>query len=260
MGGRLNVESPTDSESLCIILVEPKYDGNIGAVARSMKNFGLSDLRIVGRKGEWSEEARNRAKHAQEILDNCILFESLADATGDCSAVIGTSGKREVGDKISFRHFMLPDELPRKLEGVSGRVAFIFGPEDIGLTNEQLHKCDLMVTIPTWEGYPILNLSHAVSILCYSWFITSMNYDLRESEEKRLLDPELRYRLRAEINRLSDSMPTKDHKRVGIEETLLRVIMRGLPKDDEIHRILSVISEAADAFERDVGTVDTESN
>ena len=83
---------------------------------------------------------------------------------------------------------------------------------------------------------------------------------MRESEEKRLLDPELRYRLRAEINRLSDSMPTKDHKRVGIEETLLRVIMRGLPKDDEIHRILSVISEAADAFERDVGTDDTESN
>ena len=70
MGGRLNVESPTDSESLCIILVEPKYDGNIGAVARSRKNFGLSDLRIVGRKDEWSEEARNRAKHAQEILDN----------------------------------------------------------------------------------------------------------------------------------------------------------------------------------------------
>ena len=250
MGGRLNVESPPHSDALCVVLVNPKYDGNIGAVARSMMNFGLSDLRIVGRSGEWSGEARNRAKHAQEILDNCTLFETLSDATGDCSAVIGTSGKREIGDKISFRHFLLPDELPRKLDGVSGRVAFIFGPEDIGLTNEQLHDCDLMVTIPTWEGYPILNLSHAVSILCYSWFITTMNYDFSESENKRLLDPELRDRLRFAINRLSDAMPTKDHKRGGIEETLLRVIMRGLPKDDEIHRILSVISESADAFER----------
>lgn len=230
--------------------MNPKFDGNIGAVARSMLNFGISDLRIVGRDGDWSDETRNRAKHAQEILDSCGRFATLKEATRDCSAVIGTSGKREIGDKVSFRHFMLPDELPKRLDGIVGRVAFVFGPEDIGLTNEELHECDLLVTIPTWEGYPILNLSHAASILCYSWFVTSMQRQFAESEEMRLLDPALRDRLRSEVSRLSSSMPTKDHKREGIEETLLRVIMRGLPKDDEIHRILSVISEAANAFEK----------
>ena len=65
----------------------------------------------------------------------------------------------------------------------------------------------------------------------------------------RLLDPNLRDKLRIEVRRLVEAMPTKDHKRKGIEETLLRVILRGLPKDDEIHRIIGVISESADSFE-----------
>jgi tRNA C32,U32 (ribose-2'-O)-methylase TrmJ len=65
----------------------------------------------------------------------------------------------------------------------------------------------------------------------------------------RLLNSDLRNTFRSEVSRLVESMPTKDHKRKGIEETLVRVIMRGLPKDDEIHRLLGVITEAADAFE-----------
>jgi len=68
--------------------------------------------------------------------------------------------------------------------------------------------------------------------------------------EERLISPELRSRLRSEVKRLVASMPTKNHRRRGIEDTLFRVIMRGLPKEDEIHRLLAVVTEAADAFER----------
>tara|TARA_B100001175_G_scaffold317808_1_gene336635 strand:- start:15674 stop:16444 length:771 start_codon:yes stop_codon:yes gene_type:complete len=251
MGGRLEVDPPLGVRNVSVVLVEPKYDGNIGAVARSILNFGIMDLRIVGRNRDWSDETRNRAKHAQNILESCKIFESLEDATKDCSVVVGTSGKREIGDKITFRHFLLPEELPERLGSSEGRIALVFGPEDIGLTNEQLQECDILVTIPTWEGYPILNLSHAVSIICYVWYVTDAKHDFAESQEMRLLNPALRSRLRSEISRLASSMPTKEHKRNGIEETLNRVIMRGLPKDDEIHRILSVISEAADSFEGD---------
>lgn len=249
MGGRLPVDFPTESDDITIILVRPKYDGNIGAVARAVLNFGITDLRIVGRDNDWSEETRNRAKHAQDILNSCKTFSNLQDAIHDCSIVVGTSGKREVGDKITFRHFILPDELPKRLYSVEGKVAYVFGPEDIGLTNQELHDCDLLVTVPTWEGYPILNLSHAVSIICYAWYA---NLSISKSDgagKERLLDPQLRVKLRSEIFRLSSSIPIKEHKRPGIEETLNRVIMRGLPKDDEIHRIISVIKEAADSFE-----------
>ncbi|MAQ04965.1 MAG: hypothetical protein CMA50_03970, partial [Euryarchaeota archaeon] len=168
MGDYAEVSLPAFANNLCIVLVAPEHDGNIGAVARSMMNFGITDLRIVGRTIEWSEETRKRAKNAQYVLENARGFETLQDATFDCSLVVGTSGKREHGDKTSMRHFLLPDELPDRLSGIDGKSALVFGPEGKGLVNDQLRLCDLLVTIPTWEGYPILNLSHAVTVLCFS--------------------------------------------------------------------------------------------
>jgi len=250
MGDYSEVSLPAFAADLCIVLVAPEHDGNIGAVARSMMNFGITDLRVVGRATNWSEETRKRAKNAQYVLNNASGFDSLEAATSDCSLVVGTSGKREHGDKTAMRHFLLPEELPERLSGIQGKSALVFGPEGKGLLNNQLRLCDLLVTIPTWEGYPILNLSHAVSILCFSWF-TGESDSTIPGTEGRMLDAELRRRLREEVNRLVQSIPTKEHKRQGMDETLVRVIMRGLPKDDEIHRILGILSAAADSFERD---------
>ena len=250
MGERRGDPLPRFNENVCIVLVDPEHDGNIGAVARSMMNFGVTDLRIVGREGEWSEDTRRRAKNAQEVLDKAKLVETLERAVEDCSIAIGTSGKREEGEKTSLRHFLTPDELPERLSGVDGRVALVFGPEGKGLLNDQLRMCDILVTIPTWEGYPILNLSHAVAIICYSWFVDSHPGSPHGSGE-RLLDPALREKFRTEVNRLVRAIPTKEHKRRGIEETLIRVVMRGLPKDDEMHRLIGVFSEAADSFARE---------
>ena len=248
MGDHRLIPLPVFNEDVCIVLVNPQTDGNIGAVARSMLNFGFTDLRIVGRTPDWSDEVRNRAKNAQSVLDNAQCADTLQDAVSDCSVVVGTSGKREEGDKTAMRHFLLPDELPSRLSNVGGRVALVFGPEGRGLLNEELSECDLLVTIPTWEGYPILNLSHAVTVICFSWFLSS-DRNAPFGAEDRLLDPVLRLRLREEITRMTQNIPAKEHRRKGIEETLVRVIMRGLPKDDEIHRLLGVISQAADSFE-----------
>ena len=249
MGDYAEVSFPAFADNLCIVLVAPEHDGNIGAVARGMMNFGITDLRIVGRTTDWSEETRKRAKNAQYVLNKARGFETLQDATYDCSLVVGTSGKREHGDKTAMRHFLLPDELPDRLSGVEGKSALVFGPEGKGLVNDQLRLCDLLVTIPTWEGYPILNLSHAVTVLCYSWF-TGVSDNSVPGTDGRILDAELRRILREEVTRLVQSIPTKNHKRQGMDETLVRVIMRGLPKDDEIHRILGILSAATDSFEQ----------
>ena len=248
MGERKSDAAASHDSDICVVLVRPEHEGNIGAVARSMHNFGLSDLRIVGEKIPWSEVARNRAKNAQSVLQMVKHYDSLEDAVKDCSVTVGTSGKREDGNTTSMRHFLVPDELASIFSEVRRSKALIFGPEGKGLLNDELRKCDILLTIPSWEGYPILNLSHAVAIVCYSLFIETPNSTPHGAEE-RLLDPELRGRLREEASRLVKFMPAKEHKKQGIEETLLRVIMRGLPKDDEIHRLLSVISSSADAFQ-----------
>ena len=160
--------------------------------------------------------------------------------------MVGTSGKREFGSKISFRHFLDPKELSNNLKKSDNKIALIFGPEGIGLLNEELQKCDILLSIPTWEGYPIMNLSHAVSIICYEWFQNADNI-----ATDRILSPDLRKQLREEIFQLSQVLPVKSHSKKGIEETLFRVILRGLPKDDEIHRILGVIKSANKSFTKD---------
>ena len=99
MGDYAEVSIPDFAENLCIVLVAPEHDGNIGAVARSMMNFGITDLRVVGRSTDWSEVTRKRAKNAQYVLKQARGFETLQGATFDCSLVVGTSGKREHGDQ-----------------------------------------------------------------------------------------------------------------------------------------------------------------
>lgn len=248
MGEMLDVPPPDYSHRVSIILVRPQFDGNIGAVARSMMNFGFSDLRIVGRDPIWSEEVRNRAKHAQSVLDNAKFFDDIESAVKDSSLVVGTSGKREKGSKISFRHFLEPEDLPDRLHDLDGNISIIFGPEGKGLLNSELRICDLLMTIPTWPGYPILNLSHAVTIICYSWY-RNQYLGGNDINDEKLLSPELKNVLRKEIYTLSEKIPTIDFRRSGIEETLHRVIMRGLPKEDEIHRLLGVLNTANIAFE-----------
>ena len=215
MGERRDDRLPKFNDSICIVLVEPEHDGNIGAVARSMMNFGITDLRVVGREGDWSEEARRRAKNAQEVLDNAKSVGTLESAVADCSIAIGTSGKREEGEKTSLRHFLTPEELPARLSGVEGRVALVFGPEGKGLLNEQLRMCDILVTIPTWEGYPILNLSHAVAIICYSWFI-GWHPRAPHGSGERLLDPALRVDLGKRQRGLSVQFPPRNTRGVGL--------------------------------------------
>ena len=206
MGINSSIPHPQWNCELVIVLVEPQIEGNIGAVARCLRNFGLHEMRILRHVGEFSDETRNRAKHAQDVLDDCQIHHDWQSCFADINLVIGTSGKREVGEKVQFRHFLLPTELGERLSEIQGKVAIVFGPEGMGLTQEELRACDLLLTIPTWEGYPILNLSHTVAIVCYEWFQTLLPKVGHDSalpktvHTERLLDP----KLKREIRRLAE--------------------------------------------------------
>ncbi len=150
-----------------VILVEPLYQGNVGSVARVMKNFGFSDLVLVN-PCKLEGEARAMSSHAQDILKNAQITTSLTEAIEGANIVIGTTGI--AGLKI-YEHIRMPSYTPRelkeKLTGMSGTVAILFGREDQGFNNEELKTCDMVLTIPTSGIYPIMNLSHAVGIVLY---------------------------------------------------------------------------------------------
>lgn len=182
-----------NTNNISVVLVSPSIPGNIGAVARAMANFGFSKLILVNPKCKIDEEARNRAKHAQKILDSVKIVKSLKEVCKTQSLCIATTGV--LGSDYNIpRSPLLPEEVTKKLLGVKGKVSLVFGPEDTGLCNEDLELCDFTVSIPTSKAYPVMNLSHAVAVLLYelsksnhSDTITS-NYPLVSGKEKQALE------------------------------------------------------------------------
>ena len=148
-----------------IVLINTKHTGNIGAVARAMKNMGLSDLYLVDPKQRPDRQAYERASSALDVLDNATICATLDEAVADCALVVGTSAR---GRRISWP-LVAPRECAEQVvaESSARRVALLFGREDRGLTNDELQRCNLHVHIPTNSEYSSLNLAMAVQVLCY---------------------------------------------------------------------------------------------
>ena len=148
-----------------IVLVETSHPGNVGAVARAMKTMGLDELCLVAPKSFPDAEATARASGADDILVRARVENDLAGAIRDCSYVVGASARTRGGRwpvidpktcalRIAAR---LPDE----------SVAIVMGPEQSGLTNEDLARCHDLVHIPTAPEYGSLNVAMAAQVICY---------------------------------------------------------------------------------------------
>jgi tRNA (cytidine32/uridine32-2'-O)-methyltransferase len=147
-----------------IVTVETTHPGNIGSAARAMKTMGLSDLRLVRPKIFPSIEATALASGAADLLSQAQVCDSL-DAIADADLVIATSARerRIPWPCISAREL----GIVLQKEPTSHRIAILFGREDRGLTNDELQRCNLHVTIPSNGEYGVLNMAQAVQVICY---------------------------------------------------------------------------------------------
>jgi tRNA (cytidine32/uridine32-2'-O)-methyltransferase len=156
-------------DKIRIVLVNTTHPGNIGAAARAMKNMGLSELCLVEPKLFPHPDAIARSSRADDILETALVVESLEEAVADCQLVVGTSARgrhipwpivnpRELSAQVSERLSKTPDDF---------KVAILFGREDRGLTNEELHACHLHVHIPTNPDFSSLNVGAAVQVIAY---------------------------------------------------------------------------------------------
>lgn len=151
-----------------IILVQTQISGNLGAVARTMMNLGFSDLHLVNPlANHLNRESMERAVHARGILESCTVHLSLREAIADCEVVVGTSRKRRKSQPITFNPLEFAQH-HQKRGSLNNKMAFVFGPEDRGLENEDIALCDALIDIPTADAFPSLNLSHAVAIVLYA--------------------------------------------------------------------------------------------
>jgi tRNA/rRNA methyltransferase len=150
-----------------IVLVAPLYEGNVGFAARVMKNFGFVRLVLVD-PCTLGNEADGRASHARDVLHNAEVC-TIGDVFARSNIVIATTGFVSKSVCHSMRMpFYSPKELRERIQDLDGRISILFGRENWGLNNEEVKRSDMICTIPTSAEYPILNLSHAVGVVCYA--------------------------------------------------------------------------------------------
>ena len=153
-----------------IVLIDPSHPGNIGSVARAMKNMALSDLVLVRPRSFPHAEANALAAGADDILSGARIAGSVAEAIADCGFVAGTTSR----PRSYYWEFTTPRDVAGRIVALPDetRVALLFGSERYGLANEDLNHCNVLVRIPANPEYCSLNLAMSVQLLAYELFMS----------------------------------------------------------------------------------------
>jgi TrmH family RNA methyltransferase len=225
---------------LCTILVEPKYAGNIGAVARSLMNFGLQDLILVNPACDIeAEECRKMAVHAQQIIDNATILRTFEEAVQKVDYLAGTSATVSQRNNKHLRGALSVHRFAKNIYTLEGVIGLAFGREDYGLLNQEIRQCDVLVNIPTADIYPSLNLSHAASIVLYELWMQR-----REVAEPRYADRLEKENLYRNFELLLDSICYPVHKKEKTKIMFQRIIGRAMLSKWEYHTLMGVLKGA----------------
>jgi tRNA/rRNA methyltransferase len=162
----------TNLDNVTVVLKGPKFPGNVGSVARCAKNMGIGKLSVVGNRDLDDEAVRQMATHvSRDVVESIRHFDTLDEALVGFSWIVGTTARHGSGRGP----VVTPRRMAESLVAVSqkNKIALLFGPEDTGLTNNDLRFCQTVVTIPT-AGFTSVNLSHAVMIVAYEMLAAQM--------------------------------------------------------------------------------------
>ncbi len=159
-------------KNIRIILIETSHPGNIGAVARAMKNMCLENLCLVNPRTYPSAEASARASGAEDLLANAQVFDSLDAAIEGCRLVVGASARLRTVEWPQLDPKVCAEQAWS--EAQQGDVAILFGRESSGLRNRELDRCQYLVNIPANEKYSSLNIAQAVQVISYELHMASL--------------------------------------------------------------------------------------
>lgn len=222
-----------------VVLVRPMYGGNLGSVCRAMKNMDLSQLAIVQPRDTLDfAEAQQMSMHALDILESRQQFDSLADAVADCQRVYGTTVRKG----LYRSHVKTPREWAPEIVGTaaSGPVALVFGPEDSGLSNDELAMSTGLIRIPTSTWYASMNLAQAVMVCCYELYIAAATYEAPQEPH-----PEAPHRMRERMFEMWDETMrqigfhdehTSDHMMMAFR----RIFGRGAHTEADVNIMMGV--------------------
>ncbi|HEY6515475.1 MAG TPA: RNA methyltransferase [Steroidobacteraceae bacterium] len=231
-----------DTSDIRIVLVEPSHPGNIGAVARAMKNMGLERLVLVSPRQFPHSEAIARASGADDVLAKAHLVTTVGEAIDGCGFVVATTSRTR--DQY-FQVADVRDAAERVLsESRRGPAAVLFGSERAGLTNEQLEAAHLLIQIPASEAYPSLNLAMAVQIVAYELFrARGVRIDTAPAAGP-LADPVEMERLYEHLARVLEEIDFRDRTQGGthLMARLRRLFQRAALDRNEVNILRGILT------------------
>ncbi len=216
-----------------VVFVEPESPGNIGSMARAMKNFGLRKLVLI-KPCEINKEAYYHAMHAQDIIRSHQTYNSLEEFKRDekIDFLVGTTGTAGGSYNVP-RIAVTPEQMARSMN-IKGNIALIFGREGNGLSNQEISLCDLVLSIPTHEFYPILNVSHAAAIIFYEIFKKEKDYPVEDLEEASALEKES---LITSMDEIIEKLDYPPHKSKNASIVFRRILGRAFISGRESHTL-----------------------
>jgi TrmH family RNA methyltransferase len=201
------------SPNIRIVLVAPSHPGNIGAVARAMKNMALEELVLVRPKEFPHSEAVARASGADDILAQARVVDTVAEALGGCGFVAATTSRDR---DQNFRVLDVRDAAERIVaEATRAPAAVLFGAERTGLTNEDLEAAHVLVRIPANQAYSSLNLAMAVQLVSYELFRARGARVVQFHTSVPLATPEEMDRLYVHLAQVMEEVDFRDRTQSG---------------------------------------------
>ena len=240
------------------ILVRPQMGENIGAAARAMLNFGLSDLRIVNPRDGWPNQAAiDMAAGALDDPSTTTLYNSLPDALADCHYAYATTARhRDMVKPVFTARGAAQDGVKRAAEGQ--KTAFVFGRERTGLENDEVSLCHAVITIPVNPDFSSINLGQAALLLSYEWLMAG------DATPDKVFDPGDSFpvehaKLDEFLSRLENELDEGGFFRsAGLKPTMIRNIrgmfMRGDITDQEVrtlHGVVTTLTGKKESGQRD---------
>ncbi|MGC8585515.1 MAG: RNA methyltransferase [Thermoplasmata archaeon] len=224
---------------ISIIFVSPKYSGNIGSLARVMKNFNFKEMVIVNPKCRIDDESYKYAMHGSDILENARIVDSLDEVLNELKLSIGTSAISTKTENNFLRIPKTPEEIAEHIKNIDGKIGIFFGREDIGLLNEELEKMDLFLTVPANPEYPVMNITHSAAIIFYVLY-KNISRDERRINHAKKHELDLLYERITEIIDLTDYPEIKKKNNYRM---LKRIIGRSGITEWEYHILMGMLSE-----------------
>ncbi|ADC64982.1 RNA methyltransferase, TrmH family, group 1 [Ferroglobus placidus DSM 10642] len=215
-----------------VVLVELKIPENIGFIARVMKNFGFEKLVLYN--CNVSKESYITAAHAKDVLDKAVKVENLKEYLEEKNLVVGTTGVRSRRvERYIRRPYYTPEELR---EMIKGETAILFGREDYGLYDEELKLCNVIVSVPTSEEYPVMNVSHAAAVILYELSKGKFEFEKEEIATQKDVDRLVEY-----FEKLMKSIWFPEHRIGRMKVVLKRAFGRAALTKYEVDAISGII-------------------